>query len=214
MKKINCSLSAEELKTLYLKENLTLKQMCEHMGCKSEITARKILHENGIDTNRNQMKSLETRKGMSDGEFKDFLINLYENQNVSICKIAESLGVTQSAIRRYFKKYDIPFKETSYAKSVSTSGKRHGNWTGEKHLASSGYYEIYMPEHPKANKRNKVYEHRLVMEQHIGRYLTDDEVVHHINGVKTDNRLENLLLLTNSEHIALHAKLKKQKDDR
>lgn len=209
MEKFICGLSADELKRLYLDENLTLKQMCEHMGCKSEITARKILHDNGIDTNRNQMRSLKTRKGMSDDDFKAYLIDLYENQNLSIHKIAESLGVTQGAIRRYFKKYDIPFKETGYAKTISTSGEKSGNWKGEKLLASNGYISIYMPDHPKAGSRKRVYEHRLVMEQHLGRYLTEDEVVHHINGIKTDNRLENLLLLTNSEHIALHAKLKK-----
>lgn len=214
MEKFICKLSTEELKHLYLEENLTLKQMCEHMGCKSEITASKILRESGIDTNRNQMRSLKTRKGMSDDDFKVYLIDLYENQNLSLIKIADHLGITQTALRRYFKKYNIPFKETGYAKSISTSGENSGNWKGEKTLASSGYYSIYMPDHPKAGAKKRVYEHRLVMEHHLGRYLTDDEVVHHINGIKTDNRLENLLLLTNSEHIALHAKLKKQKDDK
>lgn len=49
-------------------------------------------------------------------------------------------------------------------------------------------------------------EHRWIMEQHIGRILTTDEVVHHKNGVKTDNRLENLEIIDRAKHTKLHLK--------
>lgn len=49
-----------------------------------------------------------------------------------------------------------------------------------------------------------VLEHRYIMEQHLGRKLAPDEVVHHINEVPTDNRIENLLVMKRGDHIALH----------
>ena len=74
---------------------------------------------------------------------------------------------------------------------------------------SQGYVLVWCPDHPNANKGKKgkrgyIFEHRLVMSNALGRPLTSDEQVHHINGDKSDNRLENLQLLTNSEHQKLH----------
>ena len=59
---------------------------------------------------------------------------------------------------------------------------------------SAGYVEIYSPNHPNKHKNNGVLEHRLVMENHLERYLHLEERVHHINGIKNDNRIDNLML--------------------
>lgn len=56
----------------------------------------------------------------------------------------------------------------------------------------------------------QIEEHRLITERHVGRKLQHNEQVHHINGNKLDNRIENLLLLTNSEHQKLHGEMKKK----
>ena len=75
--------------------------------------------------------------------------------------------------------------------------KREGNpnWKGGKKFDADGYVEIYQPTHPSARNGRYVLEHRLIMEECIGRLLKRSEVVHHINGIKSDNRLENLILL-------------------
>lgn len=68
-----------------------------------------------------------------------------------------------------------------------------------------GYRLIYMPEHPRAKTNGYVMEHVLIMEKILGRPLTDQEVVHHIDGDKTNNSPDNLMVFANSgEHTKYH----------
>lgn len=83
------------------------------------------------------------------------------------------------------------------------SGEESNNYNGGKYVDDKGYVRVLRPEHPK-NIRGYAYEHRLVMEEYIGRFLENWETVHHINEIKDDNRLENLFLCTHNEHSALH----------
>ena len=65
---------------------------------------------------------------------------------------------------------------------------------GATRVTPHGYVVVNLPSHPMSNTSGWVYEHRLVMSELIGRPLYRDENVHHKNGVKTDNRPENLEL--------------------
>ena len=87
---------------------------------------------------------------------------------------------------------------------VKHRGEGNPNWKGGA-VESNGYRYVRMQRH----RVSPYYaEHKLVAEQMIGRPLRDDEVVHHINGDKTDNRPENLMVMTRSEHMKLHAQLR------
>jgi len=79
------------------------------------------------------------------------------------------------------------------------SGERHGSWKGGRHRADGGYIGVRVdPDSPYASMRSQtgyIPEHRLVMAMALGRPLTHEEQVHHKNGDRTDNRLENLQLM-------------------
>lgn len=92
--------------------------------------------------------------------------------------------------------------------SLSCSGKnrkgeKSATWNGGRIKDSLGYIRYYAPSHPFTNGKY-ILEHRLIMEKKLGRYLKKDEHIHHINGIKNDNRIENLELLSASEHRQRH----------
>lgn len=82
----------------------------------------------------------------------------------------------------------------SWACKNNAQGASCSAWRGGRSIKRDGYVLVVAKDHPKANRDGYVLEHRLVMEQSIGRYLTPKETVHHINGDKQDNRIENLQL--------------------
>jgi hypothetical protein len=63
---------------------------------------------------------------------------------------------------------------------------------------------VHMPEHHAANSKGYVPEHRLVMEQMLGRPLSSEEIVHHIDRNQGNNLPDNLQIMTQSEHAAMH----------
>lgn len=89
-------------------------------------------------------------------------------------------------------------------------GEKHPSWKGGRRYNDMGYVMRYCPQHPK-NIYGYYFEHRIIMEEHLGRYLDSSESIHHINGKKDDNRLENLQVMTNSEHSKLTYRQHKHK---
>ena len=72
-----------------------------------------------------------------------------------------------------------------------------------KGVIHEGYCLIYQPEHPNSCN-GYIGEHRLIMETSLGRYLSSDEIIHHKDGNKQNNDIDNLQLMRRSSHITLH----------
>lgn len=96
------------------------------------------------------------------------------------------------------------FCSYSCSTTFNRSGKKSNNWQGGRAKAGN-YIKVFAPWHLEARVDGYVLEHRLVMEQKLGRSLRQSEVVHHINGKPSDNRPENLELLDGqSAHLKIH----------
>ena len=90
-------------------------------------------------------------------------------------------------------------------------GSNSPRWKGGRVQTTGGHVLVYRPDHPHANRHGQVLEHRLVAEQLLGRWPRwfgpshpESEVVHHLNHDKTDNRPENLVVLSIAEHHRTH----------
>lgn len=89
-------------------------------------------------------------------------------------------------------------------KKGQTSGCKNVRWKGGKRIGNK-YISILSPNHPFTTKLGYLLEHRLVAEKEFRRYLTKEEIIHHINEIKTDNRPKNLYLFASiSKHLKYH----------
>jgi len=81
-------------------------------------------------------------------------------------------------------------------------------WKIEKVISKGAYNYVVVKEHPRVTKHGYVLEHRIVVENYLGRLLNQDECVHHINGNTKDNRIENLEIYKDAAHRREHQRLR------
>jgi len=167
----------------------------------------------------------EWRKKLSDAfqnlskEVKERRSKAISQANSGRIKSLKTIEKLKNSLKIYYQTHDSPLKgktlpqewrqnisraqkgrklSKEWREKISRARKEHYDKYGRKtiRMDDRGYVQIYFPEHPSATKKHPyIYEHRLVMELELGRFLESYEIVHHKNGVKDDNRPENLELI-------------------
>ena len=164
---------------------------------------------------------------------KETITELYITQKLTLKEIGNKYNTSQDTVKRILEKFGIPTRTRGESSHLSyTSGKssrsvtRNPRWKGGRWQHKDGYifvtiYSINDDEKVKfgsmfKGKSKAVQEHRLIVARKLGRPLIKEEEVHHINGIKYDNRDENLLLLDGHKHKdyipALQRRIKELED--
>lgn len=108
----------------------------------------------------------------------------------------------------YKKAYKLGLRKSKEIEFLNRSEarkrERSSNWHGGIRTTNKGYRQVLMPEHPRADKSGYVMEHILVWEKETGFSVPSGCCIHHLNGDKADNRIENLCLMSFGAHTILH----------
>ena len=134
------------------------------------------------------------------------IYELFESGSM-IAEIVTKVGTNRESVRKYLlKRYTPKQKRAIVRQNIRwLRGEASPNWKGGREVTKDGYICLWI------SRKEKILEHRLVMEDHLGRKLNRHEVVHHINGNNADNRVENLLLTTFADELKRHQIAKRRR---
>lgn len=124
-------------------------------------------------------------------------------------QIARKYNWTESGVSTVLKRNAVPTRKNLH---TGKHGKFVSRWKGGWSRDKCGHIRLQMPFNPRAYIGGYVIRARYLVEQHLGRSLKSNEVVHHINCIPNDDRIENLQVMDKRDHIQLHTKLRSQRN--
>lgn len=117
----------------------------------------------------------------------------------------------------YKKANKIGLKKTSEMefqnRSESKKREKSSNWNGGFRNTSKGYRQVLCPNHPRSESSGYVMEHILVWEKETGVPVPENCCIHHLNGDKSDNRIENLCMMASGAHSSFHNSRRKMSNE-
>ena len=145
------------------------------------------------------------------------LNELYTIKQLSTCEIAKLKGCSRFAVGGALKKLSIKTRSKEEGKRLAfrqnkiamPSGSNHHFWKGGAYK-DRGYIRVLNKNHHRANREGYVLEHIFVWEQYHQKPLPQGWIIHHLNGIKTDNRPENLVATPSKKHSLIIPKLKEK----
>lgn len=198
------NITKKQLESIYSNTDLSVSKARVLVGMTHK-TFVKALRYYGLPVKGRQSKYPQLRD-------KIWLKKRYIDDQCSIRDIALEIGATLGAVHSALRWLGFELRKSRAGLNIKFPNGRFGSdssrWKGGIRHHSKGYIQIYSPDHPHTTKEGYVMEHRLVMEKHLGRILDPTEVVNHLNGIKNDNRIENLELVSggHGEHTKNHFK--------
>lgn len=187
------SLDVDQLKSLYVDAGWSATRIAKSLG----VSVRPVvlaLRESGV--------AVSAKRRPQDTANGDIL-RLYWSPGSTVRSVSKALGVSTTTVYRVLRLSGGLRERGAHLKG--RRGPEMPTWKGGRRRVPQGYIHVYRPESPMAGRHGYVPEHRLVASEVLGRPLSRKEHVHHINGIKDDNRPENLIVVDGTAHSQLHA---------
>ena len=197
----------EKLESLYLTERLSSREIGKRFGVdpKSVCYALRRFDIPVRGSREGQMIVWE-RRAAEVGLTRDALRKMYIVDGMSSTEIGKLLGVNGITVRRWLIRFGMDVRKSRETLSLmfqrgvrDQTGERNPVWKGGRFKTARGYVKVKCPEHARADDGGYVWEHVLIWEREHGP-LPVDWVVHHLNGVRDDNRPENLFGMHSKRH--------------
>lgn len=189
----NLKATDDQLRHLFVDEKLSPKAIAEMLGyCGPENIRTRLQKLNLLQPLGRKVSEADWMK----------VVEIYE-AGCSCEEIATKFGVSHSWISKHLRdlgKIRTPI-ESKRIRGTILSGDKNPQWRGGRFQDSNGYIQVKNHDHPQGkNRHSYVFEHTIVWEEYHNRKLPEGYLIHHLNGIKNDNRPQNLIAMTRKDH--------------